>query len=95
MGINNEQAELRRSRSLLVGALVAAGTLICVTIFASHLSRYFWVEDSGVEEGTASFEHLVSITPTDRSLFIIGGVLIVLGVGLWLRNLSKFSNLSG
>lgn len=48
------------------------------------MSRYFWVEDSGVEEGSATFKHLVSATPSEQGLFAFAVLLIVIGVVAWI-----------
>lgn len=83
MGTSNEQMELRRSRELLVVALLVAGVAICTTLTASIWSRYFWVEDSGVKEGTATFDRLVGIMPSEQGLFAVAVLLIVLAAAGW------------
>ncbi|NJC24271.1 hypothetical protein BJ994_003347 [Arthrobacter pigmenti] len=88
MGNFEEQTELRQSKGLLAAVLCGIGFVVCATLIASLTSRYFWVEDSGLEEGTAVFSHLVSVTPAERGLFAFAGLLFVLGVAVWIWRLA-------
>lgn len=83
MWTSKERGELHHSKTLLVSTLFGVGFVICAALVASLMSRCFWIEDSGVEEGTVTFEHLVSATPSEQGLVAFAGLLIILGVVAW------------
>jgi hypothetical protein len=75
-------AQAARIRALVVVgvALLATGLYSIVTLLYSVFARYMYVEDLdlGLDENTVFV--LTRITPTDRGIFILGGILGLLGV---------------
>ena len=75
-------AQAARIRALVVVgvALLAAGLYSIVTLLYSVFARYMYVEDLdlGLDENTIFA--LTRITPTDRGILILGGILALLGV---------------
>ncbi len=75
-------AQAARIRALVVVgvALLAAGLYSIVTLLYSGLARYMYVEDLelGLDENTIFA--LTRITPTDRGILILGGILALLGI---------------
>lgn len=75
-------ARAARIRALVVVgvALLGAGLYSIVTLLYSVFARYMHVEDLdlGLDESTVFA--LTRITPTDRGILILGGILTVLGV---------------
>lgn len=75
-------AQAARIRALIVVgvALLTAGLYSIVTLLYSVLARYMYVEDLdlGLDENTVLV--LTRITPTDRGILILGGLLALLGV---------------
>ncbi|WP_454117957.1 hypothetical protein [Microbacterium lacticum] len=75
-------AQTARIRALIVVgvALVTAGLYSTVTLLYSVFARYMYVEDLdlGLDENTVFV--LTRITPTDRGILILGGILALLGV---------------
>lgn len=75
-------AQTARIRALIVVgvALVTAGLYSIVTLLYSVFARYMYVEDLdlGLDENTVFV--LTRITPTDRGILILGGILALLGV---------------
>lgn len=82
MTSENLTAQASRVRALvLVGvALLAAGGYSAVTLLYSVFARYMYVEDLdlGLDENTIFL--LTRITPTDRGILVLGGILSLLGV---------------
>lgn len=75
-------AQTARIRVLiLVGVtLLTAGLYSIVTLLYSVFARYMYVEnlDFGLDENTVFL--LTRITPTDRGILILGGILALFGV---------------
>lgn len=75
-------AQTARIRALIVVgvALVTAGLYSIVTLLFSVFARYMYVEDLdlGLDENMVFV--LTRITPTDRGILILGGILALLGV---------------
>lgn len=75
-------AQTARIRALIVVGvtLLTAGLYSLVTLLYSVLARYMYVEnlDLGLDENTIFL--LTRITPTDRGILILGGILALLGV---------------
>ncbi|GGH44683.1 hypothetical protein [Microbacterium album] len=75
-------AQAARIRALVVVgvALLATGLYSVATLFFSIFARYMYVEDLdlGLDENTVFV--LTRITPTDRGIVILGGILALLGV---------------
>lgn len=75
-------AQAARVRALVVvgTALLTAGLYSILTLLYSVFARYMYVEDLdlGLEENTVFL--LTRITPTDRGILILGGILALLGV---------------
>lgn len=84
MGTSKEEIEARGSKVVLAGSLFAAGLLINMTLYLSWSSRYFWVENSGVEEGSPDFSHLIALNPSERGLLGFGALLMGLGLILFI-----------
>lgn len=58
-------------------ALLAAGLSSVMTLWASSFARFMLIEDLGLEGTTAGT--LAHVTPVDRGLLVVGGILAVLG----------------
>jgi|NGEPerStandDraft_5_1074534.scaffolds.fasta_scaffold13544_3 uncharacterized membrane protein HdeD (DUF308 family) len=75
-------AQAARIRALVVVgvALLTAGLYSIVTLLYSVFARYMYVEDLdlGLDENTVFL--LTRITPIDRGVLILGGILALLGV---------------
>ena len=74
-------AQKARIRALIVVgvALVTAGLYSIATLRSSAFARYMYIEDLdlGLDENTVFL--LTRITPVDRGILILGGVLTLLG----------------
>jgi uncharacterized membrane protein HdeD (DUF308 family) len=79
-------AQAARIRALVVVgvALLAAGLYSVVTLLYSVFARYMYVEDLDLSLSLSLDENtvfaLTRITPTDRGILILGGILALLGV---------------
>lgn len=64
--------------AILGSTLLVTGIYSGFTIGASLFGRYMFVEDLGLGEDTTFA--VTRMTPTDRTLFVIAGSLVILGL---------------
>ena len=83
--MTSEGLEVSKIRRDVVTAglfTLVAGVAVDATLWMSLMSRYFWVEDSGIDESSQAFRQLVSINPTERGILYFGLAFMILGIGL-------------
>ena len=79
MTTRNTRTRIARIMALVIigVALLAAGVSSVMTLWTSSFARFKYLEDLGLAGTTAAT--LAHITPVDRGLLIIGGILALLG----------------